>query len=870
MAAAIGWDGRLWVNGSLVWRPDRLDTPNKVAVFPVDLAAGENRITVSCSARPIQDGNMGNMGARIHKYAERMYGAFSVWTTSGGAPRSAAEIAAAAQKERAGDVARAAAATPVRGHRGDGSGFYPTARPPVAWDLEKNINVRWKVSLPTRDAEPVIVGKNLFLTTVAGELACLDADTGAERWRKQPMSNGAPVPLPPPPTSVIGVTYDRDRQWPKLGAKNPAPGDLPYDTAPYRGGFTNACLTALADLPAPDRAGGQAGGQRVWMHDHRGVVACFAHDGAQVWAQSVPAQVFRMASGQECRSRTVPPVPPAGVGPLLIVAAGDGLIAFDRASGAEKWRRLGLDYLGRFAPMDLGDGPRGRLLLLCSGEVLDAATGETLIRRCAPEMNDSACQPVVDGRVAYFHAGSAAVRFWVDGDGALCHRVLWDSPADVRKRGSDINSALHVGSFAPTPVLYKGLLLTHMADMMSIEHGPQNSMRVHASDAATGCAVSQRHCVMPNGMNPALSTIVAGDLMYCGDRGGKTFGNYPTFPETPRIFVMQAGEEPRRLATNPNLHTRSHPVCEGRRLYLAGEGEVVCIERPEPLGDRFSEYELAALQKEFYALEIGVKPETAEAVAIAPLDRLPEGTRAPVVPLFVGSQTIPWDKSSAPLCEGFPWQLVGAWPLPDAANDDVYAAMTGNAGKVVGEGCQVKAGDQTVAFRAVPPAGLTARKRTLECATMNYLNAVDTFALNTTNLFAVALPARGLFAAVLDNRRDWTLACDIPANARVWLGGHEIKAGEHLRLASGLYPFLIECRVDAETVKQPIGVRFYEYPPLKDWPKVRYNPAKEMARWLDRVRANEALLRAIAASGPTGAYAQEALDALASGSSRTH
>jgi len=786
LAAAIGWDGRLWVNGSLVWRPDRRETPNQVAVFPVDLVAGENRLTVCCSARPIQDGNMGNMGARIHKYAERMYGEFALWTGRG-QPASGAAVPAVTTP------------TPTAA---------PAAAPPIAWDLEKKINVRWQTALPTRDAEPAVVGAKLFLTTTEGGLACLDAHTGKEVWRKTPA-----VELPAAPKEILTVTYDRDLQWKKgTGAM------------PYKSQFAESCLPAVADA------------QRVWMHNHRGAVACYQHDGTEVWAQQVPAQVLRVASGQELRARVVPPVGPASLGSLLIVAAGDGLIALDKETGKEKWRRPGLDFLGRFATMNVGGG----LVLLCSGEVLDAATGQTLFQRAAPEMNDSACVPVVDGAVAYYHAGSAAVRFWAGADGGVRSRLLWDSPADARKRGSDINSALHVPSFAPTPALWRGLLINHMAEMMSIEHGPQNSMRLHVSDAATGCAVAQRYCVVPNAMHPARATVVAGDYVFCADRGGKTFGNNPKFPETPQIAVLLAGEQPRRLATNPGLNTLAPPVAAGRRLYLAGDGQVVCIERPEALGDKFSEHELAALAKEYFPLEIGAKAEGVEAITLAPLAQLPAGV--PVVPLLVGDRTIPWDKSTAPLHVGFPCQLNGAWPLPDQPVEPQLPAL---GATIAG-----------VAVRAVPAEGIATGKKILERTMLNYFQGVDTFALNTTNLFTGTRPARGLFGAVLDNRRTWTLRAELPADTRLWLASREVKTGDYVRLAPGYYSFVYECRVTAETAA-PLGVSLREYPCVQDWAKAHYSPATEPARRRERIRENETFLRQIAGSG--GKYAEEAL-----------
>jgi outer membrane protein assembly factor BamB len=848
LAAAADWDGRVWVNGSLVWRPDRRETPNQVAVFPVDLVAGPNQITVCCSARPTMDGNMGNMGSRIHKYAERTYGSFSVWAARGGAPRAATDVAALAAKESAADAAARQTAAVLRGHRGDGGGCFPDARPPVAWDLEKKINVRWSVPLPTRDVEPVIVGKSVFVTTLDGGLACLDADTGTERWRKTPVVNGAAPVFPPLPSEMIGVTYDRDVIW-------DPPGPRPYRVANAGKQFTNACLTAMADA------------QRVWVQDRRGLVACFKQDGTQVWATPIPPQVLRMASGQECSSRTVPPVPPAMAGPWLVAAAADGLVGLDRETGAEKWRRTGLDFLGRFATMHLGDGPRANLVLLCSGEVLDAATGETLIMRCAPQMSDSACLPVVDGRVAYFHAGSAAVRFWVGADGELRSRLLWDSPVDIRKRGSDINSALQTPSFAPTPVLWRGLLLNHMAEMMSIQHGPQNSMRFHVSDAATGCAVAQLYCVLPNGMRPANSTIVAGDFVYCADRGGKTFGNYPAFPETPRIAVLQACEVPRRLATNPGLDTLSHPVADGRRIYLAGADQVVCIERPAELGDKFSEFELAALKEEFFTLEIGAAPtERATATVIAPLAKLPAGARTPVVPMLIGTRAIPWDKSKAPMFEGFPWQMLGAWPLPDQPLDDPYAAISGGMDRIVVEGAQAKVGDASVPFRPLTAELFAVGKSVLEYSMLNYIQAAATYALNTTNLFTGARPARGLFASVLDNRRAWTLKADVPQEARLWLNGQSVKHGDYVQIQPGYYAFLMEVRVTAETGAAPIGTALREFPTYMDWAQTQYNPVIEPQQRLERIRRNQTLLRAIAASGPSGAYAQESLDALESGS----
>ena len=464
LAVTINWDGRLWVNDRLVWRPSRQQTPGQVAVIVVDLQAGENRLTLCCTRRPVEDGNNGNLGAHVFKYGRKSFGSFAVWMASGGGPRQAEAVAAAMAAERAADarIASARAARGIRGRRGDGAGRYPDARPPVAWDIARGVNIRWKKSVATDDAEPVIAGGRLFVTTYTGEVVCLDAASGAEVWRRKPRVEGAGAAEAYPPAPVTASFALSSRMW--------DPSARPPTVKPHAA-LGRSCLTALAD------------GRRLWAHDPRGAVACFDRDGKQLWARAVPAQVPRFTEGGYIATRVLPLTHPAIVGQRLLAAVGGGLIALDVDSGAVLWQRPKLDWLGQFAVMDLGGPPPGgQLVLLSSGEVLDAGSGRTIIARCAPLIPDAACEPLVDGRIAFFHAGSSAVRFWRGDAGQVRCRVLWDSPADIRKRQHDINHGNYngpgtpeyfcQGAYPPTPVLHDGLLFTHLAEPTSISHGP--------------------------------------------------------------------------------------------------------------------------------------------------------------------------------------------------------------------------------------------------------------------------------------------------------------------------------------------------------------------------------------------------------------
>jgi hypothetical protein len=632
LATRIEWDGRLWVNDSLVWRPDRLHTPYRTAVVPVDFEAGTNRITVCVSPRPTSDGNSGKFGPWLYKYGERAYGSAAVWISRGGEPRKPEVVAARRAKEDKADQARPV--PEIRGRRGDGSGRYPDATPALAWDLEKGINVRWKAVLPTDDAEPVVVGEKVFVTTFEGELACLDAKTGKELWRRRPEIKGAPPPdrAKYPPTGLF-ASFAPARRWKTLektvSANTPA--------------LKRSCLTVLA------------GKDRVWMHDPAGAVACFDHEGAPIWARAVPAQIPRFVTGGYIGVRLCPPTHPAIVGKRLVAAVGEGMAAFDIETGAQAWLREKLDYNGHFAVMDFSEDRQGKLILLSSCEVLDAADGGTLIPRCAPLMPDSTCQPVVEGRIAYFNACSSAVRFWHDESGGLRHELLWDSPTDIRKRQSDQNHGNHngapdadffgqsTGAFPPTPVLYNGTLFVHLAEPLTIMRGHQNSMRLQTYDAATGCAVAQRYALLMNGMRPASSAIAAGGYVFLPDEGCTIPYNYINFPQgIPMISIVTAEDEPRRVSESRGLASLAPPVFSGRRMYMAGSDQVVCVERPEALGDKFSDCELAALKTVFFTKGIGKEPGTEMEVAIEPPAFLKVGNDVPVVALKPASTPSPW------------------------------------------------------------------------------------------------------------------------------------------------------------------------------------------------------------------------------------
>jgi hypothetical protein len=108
------------------------------------------------------------------------------------------------------------------------------------------------------------------------------------------------------------------------------------------------------------------------------------------------------------------------------------------------------------------------------------------------------------------------------------------------------------------------------------------------------------------------------------------------------IAVVTADEQPRRIAESRGLASRAAPVFAGRRMYLAGSDQVVCIERPEALGDKFSDYELAALKTGFFTREIGAAPGEASELKLTPPAGFIAAEGVPVVKMESGVTPNQW------------------------------------------------------------------------------------------------------------------------------------------------------------------------------------------------------------------------------------
>ncbi len=211
-----------------------------------------------------------------------------------------------------------------RFHGPDGSGVSPDTRPlPVKWSETENL--KWKYKLPgPGSSSPIVVGHRVFVTCWTGygvdrdnvgdqkdllrHLVCLDRETGKVLWDK----SVAPV--------------------------------LPED--PYSGNFTQhgyASHTPVSDA------------QRVYVFFGKTGVLAFDLDGKQLWQTGVGT-----GSGVHGWGSASSPTLYKDLVIVPAFAESESLVALNKETGKEVWRRKDSGFAGTWGTPVLADCGKGR------------------------------------------------------------------------------------------------------------------------------------------------------------------------------------------------------------------------------------------------------------------------------------------------------------------------------------------------------------------------------------------------------------------------------------------------------------------------------------------------------------------------------
>lgn len=238
------------------------------------------------------------------------------------------------------------------GWRGDGTGRYPAADPPLKWDIDAGTAIRWAVTVGKGQSTPVVSGGRIFLAVEQDLLLCLDRETGKVLWQKDNGYGVLPAGTPPP-------------------AKRP----------PAAPGCGYATPTPVTD------------GKYVYASYGTGIVVCYDYDGNRRWARWLD----RPQASEYGRAAS-----PLLVKGKLLVSVG-GLEALDPASGEILWEaKDAVPTFGTPAAARIGDVD---VVLTPGGDCVRLADGRLLASNLAVMKYTT---PLVEGGVVYY-AGAPTV-----------------------------------------------------------------------------------------------------------------------------------------------------------------------------------------------------------------------------------------------------------------------------------------------------------------------------------------------------------------------------------------------------------------------------------------------------------------------------
>jgi outer membrane protein assembly factor BamB len=478
-----------------------------------------------------------------------------------------------------------------RGWRGDGSGVYPDAHPPLHWS--STANVVWRTPMPSRsNATPVPFGDRVFVTAEPDLVMAVRAADGAILWQHHvPALSGLPPEEMAAAEKALKEAEGVDQALPGLMAElaklkrdarmeNP-PAELPARIAEVQQSIASMqarqAAAALYVSRTDDSYIGDAAqtpvtdGKSVFVAFGSFVVAAFDLEGNRRWLVRLPHSLPDHQNGER-----------VGVGASLLLAA-DRLIVpmgqlfgLDPETGHIEWTRNYYRSWGTPARATLGST---EVIGSPSGDVIRAEDGALLARFVAPSQFTG---PVASGNVLMFVGENKSV-------GAL-GALLPDSsrlppptgagPADEDTGGLQVSvlNLPHAVAAYELPVddtkAFNPRLIWHSEQLRENRSTPlvldgrliaiEADARLRVFDAHTGQLLHSKR--LDTDASVVSSPAVAGDNLYVITEAAKT-------------YVLSPAEPYGVLAENKleDDSMRASPVFDGNHLYLRTWKYLYCI-----------------------------------------------------------------------------------------------------------------------------------------------------------------------------------------------------------------------------------------------------------------------------------------------------
>lgn len=772
---AIRLDGRamVWINGSLAWDSGpAFDSANPVT-FVAPLREGRNQVLVRCASNRASTKFFDRVnwfdGFDPRPTGRTDFASFALYARS-------TEPTVAATPASAGPIPLDGAA-----FRRDGSGVYPDAAPPTAWDLDASVNVAWTTPLLAGAADPVVHADRVYLTAEPNLLLCLDAATGEVVWQREVVADAA---SPSKPTKRTGH---------------------------------QATATPVV-----------AGGA-VYAHFGTGVAGCFAvADGAPRWVVNTGAVWNQPNMGS-----------PVLIGESLVLQAhlpgedGDfGLLALSAEGGGKLWEARGgpkrvLTRHDRAAGFGNGiavmrltrDGLTKDLIITGEGAVLDAADG-ALLHRDIFTLPAIRTAPYVHGRTVYTAPalGQEAVDLDLLPDGRVSARTKWVNVGGFGR--GQTKTTTHWGNqhWMKEPVIAHGLMYVVRVDSAHVpQHYPVPRTQLEVYDLETGRRVARQRAMLYEATDPTVRPAIAGKYLYVAD-GGMPVGGFGGTGDFGQIAVLElrppdtVDHHERTaqhtgvwglatpVARNKAPQMRAAPVFAGDRLFLRGVNQMVCIAATTPEGKR---YELEQMAQTSVKELIGKAPEVQQTVHLEAEAAPPAHDGVPLSILGAGRGASGW-------------LVLGPLPLDSAAEDAVLAASPA-------PGVEVAVDEKAYAFRAVEPRHNPGGQADTVAALEGQRNG-DAY-----------------FFTYLESRQAQRLRYDPQSIVQqAWVAGQPIAKGDEIDFELGYYPMVVKVRLNKlpPFVKSPkLGVWFARPKQTHDTPEAWADRVGVLSDRLEQIRA---------------------------------
>lgn len=778
--------GQLWVNGSLVWHSLANIADRKVPrynILEIPLQAGVNEL-----------------GLRIRN-DDPQSGVRLLWCTRG-QPRAGQHLTASeelAQQDQKEAV--------HFNFRGNGNGAYPApteGQPPIAFDLEQEIGVKWQVVMPSfSHAYPVIIGDRIITGSDPDRLYCFDKHTGEQLWmvassvtefiddeQERALAQDALDKLAHRNEQAVDENLkaiEKDLRAIKLKLRD---DDKLDEKAKIKlneeADALEAQITTITGENSPGSKilsryhAGEGGwydftgqsmstpatdGTHIWTRYSTGVVACYDIDGQRQWLTNAYI-------GDRIASVSSPVV----IGDILVVEGGpkirmkrDGIdkeelqervgavggqdihftVGLDAATGEELWATPVKCGIGGYGSPS---GPRGMRLRLPDGSPFDIILTQRYVLRAS------------DGAVLHDATGTdPGYTGFVIGDRLYADNVVslfWaESPEQV-----GVRHLVHgAGSWGQNGHVLIDNWLCGNPDAgiraMRKRVPWQNFLMV---DATTGDLL---HTIKPVLEGTAIDyppVASCGKDVYCMDKGG-------------RILVVRAGRPPMPLALSGlDSSTYTGPIFDGATMYLRTRRSLTCFTASDATRDLAYKRSVEQLFSERARLPL--PPEQPPVTSVPPDSDYQPPANVPTCKLY--ERLGPAD-----------WLVAG--PFPPKSDQQVLKAHGGAGDIRPTPGLAI--GDQT--FTTLDDSFISAHQG-MHTDIYNRERFQSQSAIDLTKLTKGKGMAVFYFYTVVEVTRPRVVQYDCAGpGVRSWFGGQEVANGTALRLDIGYYPLLIRAEI---------------------------------------------------------------------------